>query len=213
MKNNNPLKNKMKSKSIYKYTLKDKYNIKRGNIFWKWVDFLSYNLDGCAKLYEKHIIKEYKREFRTFNLSQSQNILHIGCGAYPITAISLTKENGCKVTGVDVNPKAVKRAENIVHWKKLDNRIKIKQGDGTNFQIDSFDTIIISSCSIPKIKILKHLFENAKKDTKIVIREQFGPHKLIKDVIDLYDNIELLDKIISNPTPGAVWESYFLIKR
>lgn len=203
----------MKNKSIYQYTLKDRYNIRRGNIFWKWVDILSCNLEGCAKLYEKHIMKEYKREFITFNLSQSKNILHIGCGAYPITAIALSKENGCKVTGIDVSAKAVRRAENVVRWKKLDNRIKIRQGDGTNFQISGFDTIIISSCSIPKFKILKHLFEKAKKDTKIVIREQYGPHRLIKDVINIYDNIELLDTIISNPTPGAVWESYFLIKK
>jgi len=206
-------KNNEENQRIYKYSLYDRLNIKKSNIFWKIVDLLASRIEGIGKLYEKSVSKEYIRESRIFDISNSNHILHIGCGAYPVTAITLSKNNGCRIVGIDRNLKSVKKAIEIVKRMNLHDKIKIKHGDGSNYPISDFDTIIISSCSTPKKPILENIFENAKKNSKIIVREIHGANRLVHDMIELYDDIVLVKKIENNPFPTAHWESFYLIKK
>ena len=115
------------------------------NYFWGIADILSNKFDKFAEIYEKSIGSEYKREYKTFGLSQDKKVLHIGCGAYPMTEITLAKLFGIEVTGIDKNPRAVKLAEEFIHKYKLDDKINIEHGDGVNYPANNFDVIIISS--------------------------------------------------------------------
>jgi len=199
---------------IYKYSFYDKLNIKKSNFFWKIVDLLASRLEKLGKLYEESISKEYKRENQLFNISNSRDILHIGCGAYPVTVITLSKYNGGgRIVGIDRNLKDVERARVIIKKMNLQNRISIEQGDGSSYPIEKFDTVIISSCSIPKKKILQHIFETARRHTKIIVREIYGPNRLVSDLIDMYEDIEFVKKIENHPFPTSRWESFYLIKK
>lgn len=206
-------KSRGKKHHIYEYSIYDKINIKKSNIFWKIVDFLASRIGKIGKLYEKSISKEYIRESKLFDISKSRNILHIGCGSYPISAITLSKNNGCKIVGIDRNLRAVKQAVEIVKKMNLQNKIEIRHGDGSNYPIGEFDTIIISSCSVPKKNILENVFENARRNSKIIVREIYGANRLVYDLIDVYDDIVLVKKIENNPFPTAHWESFYIVKK
>jgi SAM-dependent methyltransferase len=197
---------------IYKYSLKDKFRITKSNIFWYMIDFIACRIKRFAKFYENIISKEYEKEGKMFNLSKSKNILHIGCGSYPVTAITLAKLNGGKVVAIDRNPRAIKLAAKIINKKKLQNSIVINKGDGRSYPVDKFDTIIISSCSIPKIEILNNIFKTAKLNCKIIVREQPGASKAVVDCINIHENIELVKRIGNNPFPTSNWESFYLRK-
>jgi len=206
--------NKKGGKTIYSYSLFDKTKIFNSNLFWKIVDILSCKIRKIAKIYDKLIITEYMREMEIFEISESKKILHIGCGAYPITTFALSTVNDRKIVGIDKNHAAIKRATKVISDKNLDECVSVKYGDGSNFPLEGFDTIIVSSCSIPKYKILEHLFDNAPSKCKIIVREQPGPGKLVSGYIDLYhDKVNVIKKIDNNAFPTSKWDSYCIIKK
>ena len=199
---------------IYRYNFLDILVIKKTNLFWKIVDHLSYKLEKLGNLYEKTISKNYVRESEIFDISASKNILHIGCGAYPITTITLAKFNGGNIVGIDKNQKAVEKADYIIRKKGLIDRVKIEKGNGESYPVDKFDAIIVSSCSTPKSKILEHLFNSAKSDCKIIIRESVGPGKLVSTYIDAYDgSISFINRIHNYTFPTFRWDSFYLLKK
>lgn len=201
------------SKKIYSYSLFDNFNVKKSNLFWKIIDFLAFKLEKLGKLYDKIISKEYVREGKLFDITNSKNILHIGCGSFPISAMTLSKFNGGKIVGIDKNYKSVERANEIINKKNLKDRISIKQAEGEIFPVDKFDTIIISACSVPKKEVLENVFKTAKKNSKIVVRELYGPNKLVNDLIKSYDDIEVVKRIENYNFPTSHWESFYLLKK
>jgi len=206
--------NHREEKSVYYYSFYDKAKIKYSNLFWKIVDILSCKSKTVANINDKFVAKEYANEIEVFDICKSKKILHIGCGSYPITSMTLSSIDGSKIVGIDISQEAVDRAKKLVSKRKLDDRIKIDYGDGSSYPLDGFDAIIVSSCSIPKYKILEHLFENAPSKCKIIVREQYGPNSLVSDYIKLYkDKIGVLNKIDNNAFPTSKWESFCLVKK
>ena len=157
-----------KNCQISEYSFITRFNISRYNYFWKAIDFIACKVKRFARIYENTISKEYIREGKLFKISESKNILHIGCGSYPVTAITLAKFNGSKVVGIDVDSKAIRMATDVINNQMLQDKISLDIGDGRSYPMEKFDTIIISSCSVPKIDILKHIFKTAKTNCKII---------------------------------------------
>jgi len=179
------------------------------------VDISSYKMDKLAGLYEISIGKEYKKEKKLFNISKDDNILHIGCGTYPITAITLAKNNGAKITGIDSDPKTVKLASDLINKKELQDKIKIEQGNGMDYPVENFDTIIVSGCASPKIEILEHVFGRAKPHTKIIVREMNLAAKPLAKFIASYDGIDIINEMKNQPfslMESFGWHSFYLKK-
>lgn len=186
------------------------------NYFWKIVDNLAYSNSKIAEIYERAIGKEYQKELETFDISEKNKILHIGCGAYPLTELMLANLSVREIVGVDKNPKAVKLAKEVIHKKKLDKKIKIEHGNGLNYPVDRFDVIVVSSCSVPKLEILKHILKTAKKQTTIILRELEAPTNYILNYINQHDDIDLENKThhytLAFLIP-MIWNSFQLKKK
>ncbi|MBN2065396.1 MAG: class I SAM-dependent methyltransferase [Candidatus Thermoplasmatota archaeon] len=166
-----------------------------------------------SQIYEKSIGEKYKRESRTFDITDSHHILHIGCGAYPITALTLAKMNGSKIVGIDNNQKAIRLANEIVRNQQLDDRVTITYGDGTTYPVNLFDTIIISGCSSPKMQILDHVINTAKPQSKIIVRDINLNAKAVRENITAHHNIIWANTLGNYPIPWLGWQSFYLIKK
>jgi precorrin-6B methylase 2 len=202
--------------SIRKHGLIDNLNTKLDSYFWQFADSLSCKMEKIAKIYEKTISKEYEKESKLFDISNGKNILHIGCGAYPITAMTISKINGSTITGIDKNAKTIKLAKTVIREKNLYEKITIKQGDGTTYPVEEFDTIIVSGCAYPKQQILEHVFENAKSRSKIIFRTSGLSAKSIIDRINLNQDVAFIEKIENHPFPFVKpfgWQSFYMIKK
>jgi len=198
----------------YSYTLKDKYNIKKSNLFWKWVDILSFKLEKIAKIYDETVSKEYIREFNMFNIHDAENILHIGCGSYPITAMTLYNLNGGNITGIDRSKKAVEKAKIIIAEKHQNDRVKIIVGDGIKYSPEGFDTIIVSGCSIPKLKVLENLIKKAKPKSRIIVRESCNISNVVSKYLEEQkDKIKIENHMTNKIKDKEGWESFLLIKK
>jgi 2-polyprenyl-3-methyl-5-hydroxy-6-metoxy-1,4-benzoquinol methylase len=185
--------------------------------YWYIVDNLAFKLDKLAeRYYKKSIGAEYKREYQTFGISKNDKVFHIGSGAFPLTEITLAETIGATVVGIDSSMKAVNSANDIVHKKNLQGKIKIKYGNGTNYPINDFDVVIVSSCASPMVKIVEHIFKTATNNSKIIVREIDTSIKPLVEYIDMQRNVYLVKKIDHNPFPFLKpfgWQSFYLIKK
>ena len=185
--------------------------------YWWFIDNLAYKLDKLAETYyKKSIGSEYRREYKTFDISKEDKVLHIGSGAFPLTEITLAESIGTAVTGIDKSLKAVKSANDAVHEKNLHDKIKIDHGNGIDYHIEGFDVIIVSSCASPMVKIVEHIFKTAKNNSKIIVREMETSIKPLVEYIDLQRDVCLVKKIDHHPFPFLKpfgWQSFYLIKK
>jgi precorrin-6B methylase 2 len=193
------------------------YFIKKvSNYFWEIADTWSYKNEKIAQLYNKSIGKEYRKEYENCGVQGNADILHIGCGAYPLTEIVLASCSTGHIVGIDKNPQTVKRAQQMIQKNKLENHIQIKHGDGQDYPVHTFDFIIISSCSLPKVKILNHIFQKAKSRSTIIAREVDIATKDILQCIDTQEDIILKKQIRHNPFPffePIGWTTFCLEKK
>jgi len=199
----------------FKYTLniREIFGIKRSVLFWKYVDYIACKMDKIAKAYENTVGTQYKKEIEDFNLKDDKKILHIGCGAYPISALMLASIDNAKIVTIDSSHRTIKLANKIIHKKNLDDKIKAEYGDATSYPLDGFDSIIISGCSIPKIKVFSHIIKNAKSNSKIIIRETYLDIESILSNIAPNEDVIIAKKIKNHAFSNSNWTSYCLLKR
>ncbi len=202
---------KKQNHNIVENPKNEKLVSKRGNIFWHLVDRLASRSDFIAKLYEKTVGKEYRKEKEEFSLKKSKKVLHIGCGSYPITALTLSDISDIKVVTIDQNKKSVDIANQVIKRKNLEKKISAKNGEGGKYSLQDFDTIIISGCSVPKIQVIYHVFENAKKNSRIIIREALFKDMII-NIIKNRKDLKLEKKIKNRAFPTSSWESLLIYK-
>ena len=196
------------------YNLRVKYifDVKRSNLFWKCTDYLACKMKKLAEAYERTVGNEYRKEREKFNLSGDKTILHIGCGAYPITAMVLAEMDDVKITTIDKSHRSVKLANKIIHKKNLDDKIRAEYGDGTMYPIDGFDTVIISGCSVTKIQVFEHVVKNAKSKCKIIVRDSYLDIESVINDLALDQDIKITKKIENYAFPTSRWISYCLVK-
>lgn len=151
-------------------------NIKRMFLNYQWI-FIEIIINK-SKLIQK-ITKNYYfyrkyiviKEIEIGNISSNDNILMIGCGPYPYSAIALAQALKAKITIIDKNDKIVDLASSIINKYHLDPMIDIAQGDGLNFPVEIFDVIIIANTTWPIEEMLFHISKNAKPQSRIICRE------------------------------------------
>lgn len=186
------------------------------NSFWEVADYSAFKSTRAARLYDKTIGGDYKEEYDRCGITTGSNILHIGCGSYPLTEIALAKTSKAHITGIDKNTKAIPRALKIITERGLSDCISIEQGDGCTFPISTYNTIIVSSCSQPKISILQHIHEQAPSKARIIVREVDIACPYIEAFLATHPSLVVTGRIHHNPFPFVYpvgWTTYQLHKQ
>jgi predicted O-methyltransferase YrrM len=147
-----------------------------------------------------------------FDLNKCKKILHIGCGAYPVTALILSQLDNVKIVTIDKSHRSIEMAKEIIKKKDLENKIFAEQADGAIYPIDGFDTIIVSGCSTPKIPIYRNVIKNAKPYCKIIIRDEYLDVKsIVTDILPDMD-LKITKKMENHAFTTSRWTSYCIQK-
>jgi precorrin-6B methylase 2 len=189
---------------------------KISNCFWEIADSWSYKNVKIAKIYDRLIGDEYRKEYQTCGIAPQANILHIGCGAYPLTEMVLAGCSVSRIVGIDKNLKTVQRAKQVIQKHSLENRITIQHGDGLDYPAEDFNVIIVSSCSLPKVKILEHLFLKTRPQSIIIVREVDIAANDIIACIQAHPDISIERQVRHNPFPffePIGWTTFCLKKK
>ncbi len=198
---------------FYTYEYLRDVSRKVANAFWALLDYLSCKMTKLATTYEKIIGEKYEKESKTFDITNSHHVLHIGCGSYPVTALTLAKMNGSEIVGIDNNQKIIRQANEMVRKRQLEDRVTIIYGDGRSYPVDRFDTIIISGCSSPKMQILGHVLSTAKSQSKIIVRDLDMNTKTIRECINNHQDVRLVNTLGNYPVTRLGWQSFYLVKK
>ena len=190
---------------------------KISNLFWEVADDWSNKSERISAYYDRTIGGDYEREYNLCSIPPDSRVLHIGCGAYPLTEMTLAHEPQVRsVVGIDHTPVTVDRARKVIRRRNLAGKISIEHGDGIDYPVENFDVIIASSCSFPKVLILNHLLSTAKRGSKIIVRElDIGAGEILATIAN-YHNVTLEKCMHHNPFPFVEpmgWSTYCLQKQ
>ena len=121
-------------------------------------------------------------ELNAANLNPEAKVLHIGCGFLPLTAIYLAKR-GFKVTAIDCETEAIKKARKLLEKYKLSKQIELIKMDGKEIDYAGYEAVWISLNVFPKHQILEKLSIQLPPGSKVVYRNPRGWLKLVYCVI------------------------------
>ena len=123
-----------------------------------------------SNIYTRFFTKMTLNEFNMAVLPDDAEILVIGCGPIPHTLTILGEKTNWKITGIDKDKKAVKKAEIMIKKNKLDEKIDIKYDDGLTVNLSKYNLIVIAHGVEPKEKLLERIIKDKPKDANILYR-------------------------------------------
>ncbi|MEJ6952479.1 class I SAM-dependent methyltransferase [Natronospora cellulosivora (SeqCode)] len=187
------------------FSLKDLYSrpmVKTIKLFLRIVqsfEYLGSSWPLFGNMYRKLFYNSLmERETAMADLKEGLNILHIGSGPLPMTAIFLA-ENGYSVTGIDNNQKAIKASNKLIDRLSLNDKIEIKNMDGKEVDISKYDAIWLSLHIVPKEDVIKDLLKSLKPGQKIIFRNPRSylsivyPRVQEEEIRKIVDNINNLE--------------------
>ncbi|MBM3206056.1 MAG: hypothetical protein FJZ43_00330 [Candidatus Staskawiczbacteria bacterium] len=143
---------------------------------------------------------------------KKHNILFIGGGPLPITAILIAQNHGQKVTVIDADAFACDISRRLVKKLGLSKKIIIIQSDALGFQnYRQFNVIFLASLvgieKNMKENILLHMRKHLQSKTHILVRSTFGKRKILypplpRRAYDIFNPI--LEARILNGTINSV---------
>ena len=133
-------------------------------------EILSNYIPFFAELYIKYHSPSVKKEIEMSRLSQSDKVLHIGCGAIPYTSIVIAREINTDIVGIDHKPRIVKVANDYIKRYNLSDMIRIERGNGKTYDVSDFDVVIISYGIIDQDLVLRHVTDSMKDGARIILR-------------------------------------------
>ena len=136
----------------------------------KWLEAFSARHRHLARSYGCILYKKLvMREMKEANIEPGMRVLHIGCGALPLTAIYLAR-NGCHVTALDHDATCVEAAGHLIESEHLSGRIECTTLDGQYAEIEGYDAVWISVQVRPKEDIIKRVLSQLKPGATVVYR-------------------------------------------
>jgi len=144
---------------------------------------------------------------------KKHNIVFIGGGPLPLTAIILAEKYKCKVTVLDVDDEACELSLKIVKKLGLCKNLEILKKDGASFEnYKNYNAVIVAALAglefKSKEKILKKIKEDAKPKTHILARSSWGAreilykpldsnvYKIFKPVLEVYPVSDIINSVV-----------------
>lgn len=137
------------------------------------------SLPFAAHLYSRPYRQVVAREIELAEISASDKVLNIGCGAVPFTAAHIALLTGAKVWALDRDPQAIKGAKACLLNARLHEKVKVLEGDGAKALPAGFDVAIVALQAEPKKEILNNLISAMRPGARLIFRQpspRFADH-------------------------------------
>ena len=144
---------------MFKKLLDQLYNI---------YEIIFTNISFFSVLYMKFHEPSVKKEIAIGDLSSTDTVLHIGCGAIPYSLIIFSKETQAHITGVDNQPRSITKARQFAAGYQ---NIHIEQASGETYDVSVYDVILISYGVGDIEEVLKSTLQHLKNNGKIILRK------------------------------------------
>lgn len=108
-----------------------------------------------------------------------ENILFIGSGPVPISALHMHLQTGRPIDCVDRDLQAVEISRELMRKAGLENAIRISCNRGEQHDVSKYDLVLIALLAKPKRAILRNLRKSTKPGAHILCRTSSGLRRLV----------------------------------
>lgn len=134
--------------------------------------------------YEKLCELEHKNLLFCSGREKVNNLLFIGGGPLPMTAIFLARNYGAHVTVLEKDRNAVTLSKEIISVLDLSSLVAIVEIDALSFyQYQTFDAIFLAALvgegDEEKEVIISHVYKQMKEKSLLLLRSAFGARELL----------------------------------
>lgn len=123
--------------------------------------------DSCFQ-YGEELEFTVKREIHDYEMTSQDHILFVGSGSMPITAFTIAKEIGAKITCVDIDTEALDLSKEVA--KKLVFHDITFENDLSTLPLEKYSHVIIASLVPLKCEILEKIRRELSISTKLILR-------------------------------------------
>jgi len=161
------------------------------------------NISFFSFLYMKFHEPSVKKEINMAQITHSDKVLHIGCGAIPYSLMILSKETHTEITGIDNQTRSITYAKKFI---ADDKNIHIEKASGETYDVSTFDVILISYGVGDIEAVLKNTLQHLKDNGKIILRKPVTETtEYINSILENY-SIKKLKLLLTQ-------ESYLIMKK
>lgn len=114
--------------------------------------------------------KMLQREIMASGIKPGMNVMHVGCGPLPMTAMGLAGF-GASVTAVDQDTGALGWAERALEKSGTRDMVNLAAGCGTTLDFTGFDAVWLSLHVQPMEPVLKRVMKHIRPGSRIVFRD------------------------------------------
>ncbi|MEK3904300.1 class I SAM-dependent methyltransferase [Paenibacillus sp. FSL H8-0048] len=149
---------------------------------------------------------------RQAKLSKDSRVLEVACNMCT-TSIQLAREYHCQITGIDMDPRALAKAEQNIRDAKLERYINVRQANAMKlpFEDNSFDVVINEAMltmlnQAAKQKAVAEYFRVLKPGGVLLTHDiTFAKENMAEELAELRKTIH----VNVEPLPVADWEGLF----
>ncbi|NJL44135.1 MAG: hypothetical protein HC945_02355, partial [Nitrosarchaeum sp.] len=110
-------------------------------------------------------------------ITKNSQVLFVGSGPYPETALAIHHIFGCPITCLDINPVACGLSSYLMRKNRIP--IVVLQGNGTTFRYQGYTHIIVAALAKPKRDILRQICQSTDHGVTVIVRTIQGLRTMI----------------------------------
>ncbi|TYR81820.1 methyltransferase domain-containing protein [Priestia megaterium] len=177
----------------------------------KYQSLCTYHSQFDMSEYIDQLSVSVRKEMDELHINQESKVLFIGSGAFPTTALTIAKETGAHVMGVDIDGEAIQLARKLTELSGLHSTVKFSSEELHTLAYAKEAThIIIASLVQNKMEVLNCLKDFVQPATSVIVRYGNG----LKSVFNYPFKNELSNEWIQTKTREneAIYDTIILNK-
>jgi 2-polyprenyl-3-methyl-5-hydroxy-6-metoxy-1,4-benzoquinol methylase len=129
------------------------------------------NHESDISNYLSALSHKVKDEIETFNINDQSNVLFIGSGALPTSALTIVKETRANMMCLDIDEEAITLAEHVTKLSGLQSLVHFSTQKASELSfIREASHVIIASLVKNKAEVLEELEQALHPNAKIILR-------------------------------------------
>jgi protein-L-isoaspartate O-methyltransferase len=177
------------------------------NLLYVIFEKTAYHFDFLASYYLEMYKDLVNDEIGLAKVSSDDQVLVVGCGSIPTTAMLIVMKTNAHVTSIDIDPKAIRNASILIDRLNLGRKLSLDCADGNNYPIRIFDSIFILYGVTEHEKMLRYIHNDMKKNTRIVFRSVIDENKEVlglKNISKIFDVKKIITSKKLYPTTSCL---------
>ena len=158
----------------------------------KWITNFTYKIEDAARKQSfvyKYACKYYQevieKEIALGDITSLDNILCIGGGICPFSAILFHQLTGASVTVIDNNQSCVPKAREVINQLGIGGKVQILHQDGNDIDASGYSVIHFALQVFPMEQVFESIEKQAKPGTKLLVRR---PKKQLGAIYSAFDS-------------------------